>query len=89
MSLDPFRRRRETQRWNPLMPERPAPSGPIYDDGCYVISEAGEAATWAVHDHGRWGIVYECDGVQILSAWVRAGDLPLHVLAEALHGDER
>jgi hypothetical protein len=89
MSLDPFRRRRETQRWNPLAPERVEPPVAIYDDGCYVISEAGEATTWAVHHEGRWGIVYECSGLQILSAWVDAADLPLHVLAEALPGDER
>ncbi|WP_028057939.1 hypothetical protein [Candidatus Solirubrobacter pratensis] len=62
---------------------------PVYDNGCFVISEAGEATTWAVHHNGRWGIVYECSGVQILSAWVTEQDLPLHVLAEALHGDEQ
>ena len=89
MSLDPFRRRREGQRWHPLAPERREPAAPVYDNGCFVISETGEATTWAVHHNGRWGIVYECSGLQILSAWVTEHDLPLHVLADALHGDER
>ena len=88
MSADRTPRRREPKRWNPLAPERVRPVAPVYDNGCYVISEAGEATTWAVFHNGRWGIVYECSGVQILSAWVDERDLPLHVLAEALHGDE-
>jgi hypothetical protein len=88
VSLDPLRRRAGS-RWNPLEPERVTPPSPVYDDGCYVISEAGEAATWAVCHRGRWGIVYECSGQQILSAWVDARDVPLHVLAEALHGGAR
>jgi hypothetical protein len=81
VSLDPFRR-----RWHPVPPTPPAP---VYDNGCYVISEAGEAATWAVHHHGSWGIVYEISGRQVLSAWVDVDDIPLHVLAEALHGSDR
>jgi hypothetical protein len=75
MNLDPFRR-----RWHPVQPT-PAP---VYNDGCYVICEAGEAATWAVCHQGSWGIVYEISGRQVLSAWVGVEDIPLHVLAEAL-----
>ena len=89
MSVDPFRRRRAAARWNPQARERVFPPAPVYDDGCYVISEAGESTTWAVCDEGRWGIVYECAGLQILAAWVDASDAPLHVLAEALHGAGR
>jgi hypothetical protein len=89
MTLDPFRRRRLAPAWNPQTPERVARPAFVYANGCYVISEAGEATTWAVCHEGRWGIVYECSGVQILSAWVDALDLPLHVLAAALHGGER
>jgi glycine/D-amino acid oxidase-like deaminating enzyme len=68
---------------------RPAAPSPVYVDGAYVISEAGEATTWAVCDHGRWGVIYQCSGAEILSAWVESDDLPLHVLAEALREVER
>jgi hypothetical protein len=53
------------------------------------VSEAGEATTWAVFDCGRWGLVYECDGVQVLAGWVTPEDIPLHVLAQALPGVAR
>jgi hypothetical protein len=88
VSPQPFRRR-GGNRWNPQAPERVLPPEPIYEDGCYVISEAGESTTWAVCDDGRWGVVYECSGLPILAAWVDVHDLPLHVLAEALGGTER
>ena len=58
---------------------------PPYRDGCHVISSMGEATTWAICQNGRWGIVYECGDRQVLSAWVDEQDLPLHVLAAALH----
>jgi hypothetical protein len=83
MSLDPLRRR----RWHSVEP--PTPSGPVYRDGCYIICEAGEAAAWAICYQGCWGIVYEVSGRQVLSAWVDVEDVPLHVLAEALHGEDR
>jgi hypothetical protein len=77
-------RRRPVATWNPLTPERPILVEPIYSEGCYLVSEAGEATTWAVFRQGHWGLIYECSGVQILSAWVRERDIPLHVLAEAM-----
>ena len=59
---------------------------PAYRDGCYEVSSAGEASTWAICHGGKWGVVYECSGEQVLSAWVDETDIPLHVLAAALHG---
>lgn len=70
--------------WNPLTPERPMSVSPVYHEGCYIVSAAGEAVTWAVLHDGRWGLVYEFDGQQVLSAWVNERDIPLHVLAEAM-----
>jgi hypothetical protein len=87
MSDDSARKR--PRSWNPLAPECAGRTAPIYAEGCYVVSEAGEAITWAVFHEGRWGIVYECAGEQILSAWVEERVLPLHVLAEALVGGRR
>lgn len=89
MSPVPFHRREGGFRWNPLMPERATPSAPMYRDGCCIISEAGESATWAVCHQGCWGIVYECEGRQVLSAWVSVSVLPLHVLVEAMAGEPR
>lgn len=57
----------------------------IYRDGTYLISEWGEARTWAVHEHGRWGVVYEWLGEQPLAGWVSPGQIPLEVRALALH----
>jgi hypothetical protein len=79
-------RRRGATAAQPLAPERVVPPAPVYAEGCYLVSAAGEAATWAVYPEGHWGLIYECDGRQILSAWVRERDVPLHVLAEALPG---
>jgi len=84
-----IRRRRPADEWNPLTPECPAPSRHVYKQGCYLVSACGEAATWAVFHDGRWGLVYECGGNQILSAWVRERDVPLHVLAQALKEAQR
>jgi hypothetical protein len=84
MSRDRSSRRRGATPWHPLTPECPTPPQPVYDPGCYLVSAVGEAATWAIFHAGQWGLVYECDEVQILSAWVRECDIPLHVLAEAL-----
>jgi hypothetical protein len=81
-------RRPSTPLWQST-PERPAPVAPIYTPGCYVVSEAGEATTWAVFHDGRWGLVYECNGEQVLSAWVEEKHIPLHVLAEALPEAQR
>jgi hypothetical protein len=80
-------RRRPRAGWNPAAPERPALVDPVYAEGSYLVSESGEAATWAVFRLGHWGLVYECNDVQILSAWVRERDIPLHVLAEAMAKD--
>jgi hypothetical protein len=76
--------RRGGAPWYPSAPERPTPPTPVYRPGAYIVSEAGEATTWAVFDQGRWGLVYECNGVQVLSGWLPEKDVPLHVLASAL-----
>jgi hypothetical protein len=78
--------RRGGAPWYPMAPERPTPPTPLYRPGSYIVSEAGEATTWAIFDRGRWGLVYECDGEQILAAWVPEQVFPLHVLAAALPG---
>jgi hypothetical protein len=57
----------------------------IYQDGTYLISEWGEARTWAVHQQGRWGVVYEWLGEQPLAGWVSADQIPIEVRAQALH----
>jgi hypothetical protein len=57
----------------------------IYRDGTYLISEWGEARTWAVHRRGRWGVVYEWLGEQPLAGWVSADQIPLEVRALALN----
>jgi hypothetical protein len=62
-----------------------APS-PVYRDGTYLISVWGESRTWAVHESGRWGVVYECGGEQPVAGWVRDDQVPLEVRARALHG---
>jgi len=56
----------------------------IYHDGTYLISELGEARTWAVYDRGRWGVVYEWLGQQRVAGWVSAEQIPLEVRVEAL-----
>ena len=53
---------------------------------CSVL---GGCITCAVFHDGRWGVVYECAGEQILSAWVDERDLPLHELVEALNEAQR
>jgi hypothetical protein len=78
--------RRGGAPWHPWAPERLTPPLPLYEPGSYVVSEAGEATTWAVFERGRWGLIYECDGVQVLAGWVTEKDIPLHVLAQALPG---
>jgi hypothetical protein len=85
----PHRRRRGVDRWHPREAEPLEPPSPVYQDGCYVISEAGESTTWALCEDGRWGVIYQCSGAQILAAWVDPQDLPLHVLAQALEGPSR
>jgi hypothetical protein len=72
--------------WNPTSPELLTPPTPVYEPGSYVVSETGEATTWAVFDRGRWGLVYECNDQQVLAAWVPEQVIPLHVLAAALPG---
>jgi hypothetical protein len=57
----------------------------IYQDGTYLISAWGEARTWAVHEHGRWGVVYEWLGEQPLAGWVSPDQIPIEVRARALH----
>jgi hypothetical protein len=56
----------------------------VYRDGTYLISAWGEARTWAVHDSGRWGVVYEWQGEQPVAGWVGAEQIPLEVRAQAL-----
>lgn len=58
----------------------------IYQDGTYLISAWGEARTWAVHQRGRWGVVYEVLGEQPLAGWVTDNQIPLEVRARALQG---
>ena len=75
---------RPRRRWPRIAPEQPIAPPPTYEDGTYLVSGMGEAATWAVCDRGRWGLVYELDGSQVLAAWVDEDTIPLHVLVEAL-----
>jgi hypothetical protein len=82
---DPGRRR--AARWHSLNAGQAARRPMIYRDGSYPISSAGEATTWAVCHEGAWGVVYECNGEQILSAWVSEREIPLHVLLAALTGE--
>ena len=84
MSATSDPQRRGPAPWHPLAPECPMPGPSLYRDGCYLVSDAGECATWAVCDRGRWGVVYECNGDQVLSSWVHEENIPLHVLAAAL-----
>jgi hypothetical protein len=66
--------------------ERLTREGSIYVDGTYLISSWGEARTWAVHEDGRWGVVYEWLGEQPVAGWVSAEQIPLEVRARALRG---
>lgn len=76
--------------WSPWSPGRPeaarcsaaAPS--TYGDGTYLISEEGDARTWAICAGGRWGIAYELAGVQRTASWVDSSDVPIDILAHAL-----
>jgi hypothetical protein len=56
----------------------------VFVDGTYLISAGDDARTWAVCKEGRWGVVYERNGVQAAASWVVAEDIPIHVRAEAL-----
>jgi hypothetical protein len=56
----------------------------VFVDGTYLVSEGDDARTWAVFQDGRWGIVYERNGVQAVASWVLPDDIPLHVRAHAL-----
>ena len=86
MNVWPLRRRRTTCQ--PPSPAHIAFPGPprtsIYEDGTYLISAWGGARTWAVHDRGRWGVVYEWLGEQPLAGWVTDDEIPLEVRAQAL-----
>jgi hypothetical protein len=73
--------------WTPGRPESPRRSrlgAGTYRDGCYLVSEHGEARTWAICIDGYWGIAYELDGLQRTAAWVDSSDIPMDVLAHAL-----
>ena len=73
--------------WTPGRPEGirlPPRSVSAYKDGTYLISEYGDARTWAVCTGGRWGIAFELDGTQRTAAWVDPSDVPLDILAHAL-----
>jgi hypothetical protein len=76
--------------WSPWSPGRPEaarglPAAPsTYLDGTYLISEDGDARTWAICAGGRWGIAYELAGVQRTGAWVDTSDVPVDILAHAL-----
>jgi hypothetical protein len=78
------RRRRASCQVAPQAPPRDEPSDSIYLDGTYLISAWGEARTWAVHQGGRWGVVYESLGEQPLAGWVSDDHIPLEVRARAL-----
>ena len=56
----------------------------VFVDGTYLISAGDDARTWAVCQEGRWGVVYERNGVQAVASWVLADDIPVHVRAQAL-----
>ena len=56
----------------------------VFVDGTYLISTSDDARTWAVFQEGRWGVVYERNGVQAAASWVLADDIPIHVRAQAL-----
>ena len=60
------------------------PIDSIYRDGAYLIGSWGEARTWAVHERGRWGVVYEWCGQQPVAGWVAPDQIPLEVRALAL-----
>jgi hypothetical protein len=61
-----------------------APMDSVFVDGTYLISTSDDARTWAVFQEGRWGVVYERNGVQAVASWVLADDIPVHVRAQAL-----
>ena len=56
----------------------------VFVDGTYLISTSDDARTWAVFQEGRWGVVYERNGVQAVASWVLPDDIPVHVRAQAL-----
>lgn len=85
MSVWRRRRRRAACQTSVSGGHRPNDDDSIYRDGTYLISEWGEARTWAVHEQGRWGVVYEWLGEQPLAGWVSPGQIPLEVRALALH----
>jgi hypothetical protein len=70
------------------LPSLPVRGPRIYRDGTYLISAFGEARTWAVHDRGRWGVVYEWLGQQPVAGWVTPEQIPLEVRARALRRRE-
>ena len=61
-----------------------APMESVFVDGTYLISAGDDARTWAVCQEGRWGVVYERNGIQAVASWVLADDIPVHVRAQAL-----
>jgi hypothetical protein len=61
-----------------------APMDSVFVDGTYLISAGDDARTWAVCQEGRWGVVYERNGVQAVASWVVADDIPVHIRAQAL-----
>jgi hypothetical protein len=86
MGVWSLRRRREPYRAIETEYAPPPPTVPsIYRDGTYLISEFGEARTWAVHRRGRWGVVYEFLGAQPVAGWVADEQIPLEIRALALH----
>ena len=86
MGVWSLRRRREPCQVTETEYVPPLPTAPsIYRDGTYLISDFGEARTWAVHHRGRWGVVYELLGAQPVAGWVTDEQIPLEVRALALH----
>ena len=69
-------------------PTRPLPPPPrrcsVYADGVYLVSSGPDTHTWAIHEAGRWRIVYENGGEERLVGQVAETDVPLSVLATAL-----
>jgi hypothetical protein len=86
MGVWSLRRRRDPCRVTETQYVSPPASAPsIYRDGTYLISDFGESRTWAVHQGGRWGVVYEFLGAQPVAGWVADDQIPLEIRALALH----
>jgi hypothetical protein len=68
----------------PLPPPPPLVARSVYREGVYLVSRGHDSNTWAIHEDGRWQLVYEVAGTDRLASFVDEGDVPLDVLAQAL-----